>query len=754
MTDERGARAPTTGLETGVVTYTFTCDQSADRFQVEGFRARESLNEPYRVEVDLLADSDDADTMALLGQDVVISVDRAEHQRLFAGLVSKVTLRDDGLLRQSSTVEVVPALKTMELTRNTRIFQDQTAVEILERVLRESLQPYRRELDLSALSPELYARRDYCVQYQESHLDFVHRLMEEEGIGYHFVHGDRERLVLTESNAGFAPAPLSGPGPVAYSSRQADHTDEVEAITRLEPSTQLRPTELTVRDHDWTRVRPRIEGAHEEHALRPREVYEHGLHRHVTVTEDNEIVASLAGLAMSAALPTGLPLGLETFVHDVPAAVFGDFTSNDIAHQVRTRAEALTRDASIAVGESTVIGFAPGATFDLIGHPTLGADGTYVLTDVAHESALGRGDGSGASYQNRFRCLPIQVPWRPRRRTRKPSIHGVQTATVEGPMGMDVHTDHHGRIRARFHWDRRDGTPSGDSTCWLRVSQVWAGQGFPGFLFIPRVGMEVIVSFVDGDPDRPLVMGCVYNGKNPPPQLLPIQATKSMIRTRTVPHGPGYNELSFEDAMGMERVHVRAQRDLEVLTKNDHKTVVERNQYNRVLGEQDEVVHRGQTLTVGTVRNKTVVGDEHESSLSNHTHDITGSATRRVGHDYQLVVERGAMTTTVVEGEIMTTAADRIVFAQHEENFVVMDSEGDDKGIVIEAPGARLQVTNDKIEMTVGGSSVVIEPGFVQINGKTMPAPPAPPAAAAPAAGGGGGDAPAGSYTSGAGEVW
>src|SRR5690606_19218817 len=133
----------------------------------------------------------------------------------------------------------------------------------------------------------------------------------------------------------------------------------------------------------------------------------------------------------------------------------------------------------------------------------------------------------------------------------------------------DIHTDQHGRIKVRFNWDRAPDSFAGDHTCWLRVSQSWAGNTAPGFLFIPRVGMEVVVAFVDGDPDRPLVTGCVYNGENPTPGMLPIEATKSMIRTRTVPHGMGYNELSFEDAMGRERVHLRAERDLDELVLRD-----------------------------------------------------------------------------------------------------------------------------------------------------------------------------------------
>ena len=207
-------------------------------------------------------------------------------------------------------------------------------------------------------------------------------------------------------------------------------------------------------------------------------------------------------------------MDLAAVARELIGPVIGNFTSDDTDVQAQIRSELTASGAKTASGESLVTGFGPGRRFELVGHPTIGADGHYLVTRVVHEGHAQAPDAKvdRPDYINRFECIPSDVVWRPERRTRKPRIYGAQTATVTGPMGMNVYTDQHGRVRVRFHWDRSAEEPSGHASCWIRVSQAWAGAGYPGFVFIPRVGMEVIVTFVDGDPDRPLVTGCVYNG--------------------------------------------------------------------------------------------------------------------------------------------------------------------------------------------------------------------------------------------------
>jgi type VI secretion system secreted protein VgrG len=234
-------------------------------------------------------------------------------------------------------------------------------------------------------------------------------------------------------------------------------------------------------------------------------------------------------------------------------------------------------------------------------------------------SRRARGDGSHGVYRNKLTCARADVTVRPARIHGKPVIPGLLTATVVGPEEQEIHTDVHGRIRVQFHWDRL-GARNEHSSCFVRVVQPWAGEGW-GFVFIPRIGMEVTVMFVEGDPDRPIVTGTVYNGANRTPYTLPDDMTRSVIRTRSTPSSGsdwGYNELRFEDKAGGEEVFLRAEKDLTELVKNDHLTQVNGNQSNFVVGvhtvaigmERSVTVGMSETITIGASRTETVEGAE------------------------------------------------------------------------------------------------------------------------------------------------
>lgn len=712
----------------------FTAPHVPDDYVVVSFEAIEELNRPYVVRLDLAAKNEAVDSTELVGQDAQLTLERDDHQRTFFGIVRRVTVHDDHRTQQTSTVELVPALMALGLRRTTRIFQDQTALEIVERVLTAELGVYDRRIDVSGLDPSRYLKRDYCVQYQETDLDFVHRLLEEEGVGYHFGQDD-ETLVLFDDNRQLRDAQTMDGGPVRFDAAVHELAGS-EPIRRFASTLTVTSTRVVVRDHDWTRSRPVLEesvDAETEPAPRDQhEIYDHGFRRGVTIHEDSELLSTMVDLAQRALMPDGLPSGMDRIVHNVDGALLDGFSSSDIEHQASVRHELMRRDRHLCEGSGLVVGFSAGAVFELVGHPTLGADGEYFLTKVVHRGVNASGPVAARSdealsaerrdYLNEFECLPSTTQWRPARSVRKPRIYGVQTARVTGPVGMDVHTDQHGRIKARFPWDRADEDPSGNYTCWLRVSQAWAGNGFPGFMFVPRVGMEVIVAFVDGDPDRPLVTGCVYNGQNPTPGLLPLQATKSIIRTRTVPHGPGHNELSFEDAMGIERVHIRAQRDLDELVLHDHLTRVSANQTNRVGVDQTEEIRRHQDLMVRGHRTKTVRGDNLENMLSDSRVNVAGSDHRHVGGNSDVLISGGASITTVQNGEWQVNAKHAVVLTQGDEQFFEMYSEDDDAQILLDSKGSTISVSEEKIELKVGDSSIVIKSGMIQVNGKTFPA--------------------------------
>jgi type VI secretion system secreted protein VgrG len=716
------------------VRYELSCADFADAVEVHGLEVIEELNRPYVMTVRVEGHHETTELGELLGRDVAVRLHRGDHTRAFFGIVGRVRVDGMGHSGPVGTLEIVPALWALGFSEDSRIFQEKSAVDIVEMVLNERLGPYGRRIDTASLDRERYLSRDYCVQYRESALDFVHRLLEEEGIGYCFRHEDEgpETLVLFDDNADLTRVRTMNQGPVRFEPELRAWAGE-EPISQLGIATALTPSRVAVREHDWTRARPTVEGASADEpvptARHAHEVYEHGFDRQLTVREDHELVSTLVQAAVRAAMPFGPPPGLAHMVHDLPGVVLDGFSSSNVAHQVGIRRERQRRDARTCHGVGAVIGFSPGCVFELVGHPGHGADGKYLLTKVVHRSepkASPRPEDPAQAvshnYECVFECLPVTTAWRPDRRTKKPRIYGVQTARVTGPVGMDVHTDAYGRIKARFPWDRAPDDLSGHYTCWLRVSQTWAGQGGPGFMFIPRVGMEVVVSFVDGDPDRPLVTGCVYNGANPTPGMLPVQATKSILRTRTVPHGPGHNEISFEDALGMERVHIRAQRDLDELVLNDHVTAVVGNQHNQVSGHQSELVLQHQQLTVQGNRSVQVQGVHSIAATRDHCVDVGGSEVRRVAEDYELTVDEGSALVEVRSGSYALTASASLSLAQGERQFIDLASADASDRIVMCSGDATLTLDPARLCIQVGRSSIVVDDSGIRLNGKFIPA--------------------------------
>jgi type VI secretion system secreted protein VgrG len=289
----------------------------------------------------------------------------------------------------------------------------------------------------------------------------------------------------------------------------------------------------------------------------------------------------------------------------------------------------------------------------------------WLVVGVRHEGR-GRsqgeaaGEGSQAEYVNHLELMPASVDWRPARTLWKRRIHSVMTAKVVGPAGEEIHTDVHGRIKVQFHWDRL-GKTDDKSSCWIRSMQPWGGEGW-GFVFLPRIGMEVVVTFVDGDIDRPLVIGSVYNGKNTPPYALPDDKTKSTIKTNSTPGGNGYNELRFEDAAGEEEVFIHAQKDMNEVVENNH---------TRSVGADE-------TISVGGNRTKSV--------------DVNETITIK-GHQMITINGEGDHASGSVPGGQMKITGKYNLYANDE--------------IIVEAP--------NKITLKVPGSSIVMEPGKITL---------------------------------------
>jgi type VI secretion system secreted protein VgrG len=664
------------GGEADQVSYTFEHEAFADHtWNVRYMRLEEALSEPYRAVLQIASEDTELDTAELLGRGCSLTIERTPATHRICGIVSSV---EEASLRSGEhearwTVEVVPALALLGLRKDTRMFQEMTVPEILDAVLAEALGQWDREMRLD-LEGE-YEKREYCLQYEETDLSFVQRLMEEEGISYSFEHeGEAEVLVLRDVNRSYGEVETLDDNAVPYTpdDRQIGSS---EPIQDFHPTRRLVTTKTTLWDFDWTRqgsMRVEADQSTEPTVGGVREVYEH--RRALTITD------------------------YDAGVHK--------YQAHDATRQAQVRHELHGRDAKTAAGVGRVIGFAAGLKFEMTGHPNVGADGEYLLTRVIHESVPLPGL-SGASqrdpYHNRFECIPADLPFRPARRTPKPRIHSMQTAVVVGPAGEEIHTDEHGRIKVQFHWDRQ-GQNDDRSSCWMRVQQPWAGSGW-GFTFIPRIDMEVVVNFIEGDPDRPLVVGSVYNGTNRPPYTLPDEKTKSTIKTNSSPTSGGYNELRFEDKAGSEEIYLQAEKDFNELVKNNHSTTVRANQTNTVHGKQTETVHKEQTMTVHKKRTKTVHDEEENTIHKDRTTTVIKNDIETIHEDRTLTV---VGNETVHVQKVRTLTVDQLTRQHHKGARQVIVDKGD-----------QLDVTADRIVQIAGKHAMAVTKACTTIQGGT-----------------------------------
>lgn len=586
-------------------------DFRSDRWQgapwhVRRVRLVEALSDLYQLTVDLVVDDLGSAVDPVLGSSCELTIRRGATSRSVCGVV--LALDDVGEVggRRLLRAEVGPALALLRQRVDTRTWQDKTGPEVLQAVLGEALAGYRRtvRLDLAATD---YVKREYCSQFRESDLDFAARLMEEEGISYFFEHeAGGEVLVLVDHNARFPGLSSRADGDAVPILDTEWETAALESVQSFTWTRRLHGTSVVQRDFDF--VRPEAARAYEDRG-----------------TDD-------AGRDR------------ESYFHD--EQVFMD----DGARRARLRREQLANHGKTARGTGNTTLFQPGLRFRLVDHRRQELDRLYVLTRVVHtgecpEVLIEQANAqAGARYANEFECVPDDVPLRPARQRMKPRVHGPTTATVVGPASEEVHTDEYGRIKVLFPWDRL--SPADDTASWwVRVAQGWAGAGW-GAVFLPRIGMEVVVEFLDGDPDRPLVTGCVYNGRNPPPYALPGDKTKSTIKSNTSPSNGGYNELRFEDQQGCEEVYLQAEKDWNSLVKNNKTLTVGGNEHDLITLNRAVEVLLNDALTVGMNRAETVgmnravtVGMNNAVTVGmNQTETIAIAAARTIGAAYQVSV--------------------------------------------------------------------------------------------------------------------
>lgn len=507
----------------------------ADAFLLTGFRGREAVSQLFSFELDLLAENATAIAFdLLLGQEVSVSLRLGDgSDRYFSGILRRLSRGDSEREFTSYRVELVPKFWCWTKRVQCRTFQQMTVADILRQVL--------TGLDVSFQLTQEYQRREYCVQYGESDFAFASRLMEEEGIHYYFRHTAEQHELVVSDNALTHPD-VPGASECIYD-RGSGGNRVWPRVTSWRKTQEIRAGKYTTWDYNFE-----MPAQHLEASASPRESVAMGQVSHKLlggVNSDLEIFEYPGGYARHA--DSVGPGGEQR-----DTGLSSIFPAGQRTARLRAEAEAVAGLGVEAVSDAGQL--LPGHVFSLARHSD--ANGKYLVTEVTHTAALSvaQGDNAVLEYNNRVMCLPAELPYRPARVTPKPTINGPQTATVVGVAGQATFLDKYGRVKVQFYWDRQ-GKKDADSSGWVRVAQIWAGKKWGAF-FWPRIGHEVVVVFEEGDPDRPLIVGSVYNAVNQPPVDLPAEVACAGIKSCIIGSDPAtcFNSLVFLDQVGLEFV--------------------------------------------------------------------------------------------------------------------------------------------------------------------------------------------------------
>jgi type VI secretion system secreted protein VgrG len=568
---------------------------------VLSFSGVEYVSREFSFSMELASEKNDITFEQLAGQNVTVGLRSSDGtERYINGIIMEFAAMEtavkDGLSKYHAVL--VPAVRLLRGCVDCRIFQDKSTPDIIKEVLGAG------SLKAKGVAPAIdyrlnlsgaYPAKEYCVQYNESDFDFINRLCEHEGIFYYFEHENKKHtLVFADKADKHKPYTGGASRQVRFQGAVGGHLEK-EVITSMQSVNRMIGNRYMARDYNFTVP-----------------------NNDMTVKRSTQVTD-----------PKG-----QGEIYEYPGgyAITGG-EGNTLA---KMRMEAEDVQSMTIQGRGSCRKFAPGYKFLLADYPIRAMNGKeYVLTRVRHEAKqdFSTGATEGDSYFNMFACIPHKVPFRAQRKVRKPVIAGSQTAIVTGPKAEEIHTDEHGRVKVKFHWDRRtDKKMDGNMSCWMRVSQNWAGAKW-GTMNIPRVGQEVIVNFLDGDPDRPIITGRVYHGLNKPPYDLPADKTKSTIKSSSTKNGEGnFNELRFEDLKGSEEFYTHAAKDQNEVVENDISTEVKRHQTINVEKNRSLTVASGNekiAVSKGS-RDVTVKSNEKHVNSANFDHTVSGNYTLKV----------------------------------------------------------------------------------------------------------------------------
>ncbi len=621
------------------------------------FSAKEGLSELFDFKISAVSNQQNILPDQILGKSVTLSIARPKsNPRIFNGIVTTF----------SASYAVVSNLRAYQLTlrpkawlltktSDCKIFQNKTVLQITDSIFSENQITNYKKQGITGSHPS----RDYCVQYQETDFEFLCRIWAEEGIYFYFDHQNNEHtLVLSDSVNGYSDC----------LDKSVNHAPKIQndtiSIKKWDNASIFVSGKYTLNDYNFEQPTTNL----------------------ITTT-----VTTLSNSQFK-----------SWELYNYP----GNYTQkNDGQSLSRYRMEQVESAYAVAKGEGNYRGFMPGAKFTMEQHEVKAEEKKkYVLSSVEHiavdDSHLGN-TMRESSYSNKFEAIPATTVFRPPPVTRRPLIPGPQTAKVVGPSGEDIYCDKYGRIRVQFFWDR-DGKNNENSSCWIRVAQVFAGANW-GTIYTPRIGMEVIVAFLDGDPDQPLVVGSVYNADNMPPYTLPGQKTQSGIKTRSTTKGTSstYNEMRIEDQKDSELFYFRAQKDFQREVMNNDTLTVSNDQTITITKNRSETVSEGNMSTTVSKGNKSTT-----VSKGNVAMDVTSG-------NYNLTLGSGSANVKCNGGSILLQAASSITLKVGANEIVISQS-----GVTIK--GTMVQSTATGTSKITGAIVQVNASGMAKIAGATV----------------------------------
>jgi type VI secretion system secreted protein VgrG len=557
---------------------------------------------------------------------------------------------------------LVPDLYRLTLRTDNRIFQHRTIPDIIDEILKEWSILYTWHIDRKS-----YPKLEYKVQYDESDYALFSRLLEEAGIAFTFVADEQGRSILTMSDR-LEAGPLRQGPPIPYVDNP-NQSAQKEYITRVRLVREARPGTLALRDYDPRH--PTFTTHAEATPVGPEAAYEQFYYD--------------AGAFLA---ETGAPAG-------TPVADAHGFARHDRAYGKALAERMLHADrvgAHLIAFESNAYDLAPGSIFSIDNHPhdDLPASRRLLVVETTLECE------AQGEWRLKGLAVPADIPYRPPRRTPKPKIYGVQTAKVTGPTGQEIHTDEMGRIRVEFPWDRA-GHHDDRSSCWVRVAEGWGASAF-GMVTLPRIGQEVILTFLEGDPDQPIVLGRTYNALEQVPYRLPQHHTRSTWKSRSSPDSHGYNELMFEDNAGAELVWQHAERDRTRVVEHDERAAVIHNRRKLVKNDETEHTDGERRRWVGKDQDVLEKQERRERIEADHHLDVRGARREHIRGDQSLTVEGDQ------EAEIGGSFALRAANQVHEAGHDIVGEGRED--VTVKGPGGFLRI--DAAGVTIAGTLVKI----------------------------------------------